>query len=59
MNSFEAAALTFGLIFGAASAGFVFQQRLPPHHLSDQSNGAAHLRAGLIATLALEHMGRQ
>jgi len=57
MNSFESAALTFALIFGAASAGFVLQKRLPPHHLSDQSKGAAHLGAGLIATLAALILG--
>jgi len=52
MNSIESATFTFALIFGAATAGFILQKCLPPHHLSDQSKGAAHLGAGLIATLA-------
>jgi hypothetical protein len=57
MNSIESATLTFVLIFGAASAGFIFQKRLPSHHLSDQSKAAAHLGAGLIATLAALILG--
>ena len=57
MNSIESAVLTFVLIFGAASAGFILQQRLPPNHLTDQSKGAAHLGAGLIATLAALILG--
>ena len=57
MNSFELAALTFVLIFGAAAAGFLCQGVLPSDHLSDQSKGAVHLGAGLIATLAALILG--
>jgi hypothetical protein len=57
MNSYQIASFTFLLIFGAASAGFLFQKLLPHHHLSEQSRGAVHLGAGLIATLAALILG--
>jgi hypothetical protein len=57
MNSYQIAFFTFLLIFGAASLGFLFQKLLPPQHLSEQSKGAVHLGAGLIATLAALILG--
>lgn len=57
MSSYQIAFFTFLLIFGAASLGFLFQGILPPQHLSEQSKGAVHLGAGLIATLAALILG--
>jgi heme A synthase len=57
MSSCQIAFFTFLLIFGAASIGFLLQRILPPQHLSEQSKGAVHLGAGLIATLAALILG--
>ena len=57
MSSYQIASFTFLLIFGAASFGFLFQKLLPPNHLSEQSRGAVHLGASLIATLAALILG--
>ena len=57
MSSYQIALFTFLLIFGAASIGFLFQRILPPQHLSEQSKGAVHLGAGLIASLAALILG--
>ena len=57
MNSYQIASFTFLLIFGAASIGFLLQRILPPQHLSEESKGAVHLGAGLIATLAALILG--
>jgi hypothetical protein len=57
MSSYQVAFFTFLLIFGAASVGFLIQRILPPQHLSEQSKGAVHLGAGLIATLAALILG--
>lgn len=57
MNSTGIALVTFLLLFGSAIAGFLLQGILPPHHLSEQSKGAVHLGAGMIATLAALILG--
>lgn len=57
MNSTGIALVTFLLLFGSALAGFLLQRILPPHHLSEQSKGAVHLGAGMIATLAALTLG--
>lgn len=57
MNSLEIASITFLILSGAATAGFLGQKVLPDNHLSEQSRGAVHLGAGLIATLAALILG--
>lgn len=53
----QVALWAFGLIFGGAIMGFVFQLILPEHHFSTESKDAAKLGAGLVATLAALILG--
>lgn len=57
MYSYQIAAITFLVIFGGASAGFIIQVLLPNHHLSSESKSTVHLAAGLIGTLAALILG--
>lgn len=57
MNPIIVALLSFLLLFGTAVAGFLLQRMLPSHHLSEQSRGAVHLGAAMIATLAALILG--
>jgi hypothetical protein len=57
MYSYQIAAITFLVIFGGASAGFLIQRLLPNHHLSSESRSTVHLAAGLIGTLAALILG--
>ncbi|MEI6322969.1 MAG: hypothetical protein WCP60_07710 [bacterium] len=56
-SSIQVALWAFGLIFGGAVMGFVFQLILPEHHFSSESKDAAKLGAGLVATLAALILG--
>jgi hypothetical protein len=57
MHSYQIAAITFLVIFGGATMGFLVQGLLPSHHLSSESKNAVHLGAGLIGTLAALILG--
>jgi hypothetical protein len=47
----------FGCVFGSAVLGLFTRDRLPDHHLSDDSIGVVKLATGLIATLAALVLG--
>lgn len=56
-SSLQVASCAFGLIFGGAILGFIFQGIIPDHHFSNESKDAAKLGAGLVATLAALILG--
>src|ERR1700730_19079106 len=51
------ASIVFACVFGSGLLGLYLRERLPAHHLSDDSTGVVKLATGLIATMAALVMG--
>jgi hypothetical protein len=51
------ASIVFACVFGSGLLGLYLRERLPAHHLSDDSTGVVKLAAGLIATMAALVLG--
>ena len=43
--------IVFGSVFGGSLVGMALRQRLPKHHLSDESKSVVQLGMGLVATM--------
>ncbi len=52
MHSLTTAIVVFGCVFGGALLGMHVRERLPEHHLSDQSATVVKLGMGLMGTMA-------
>lgn len=57
MSHLAIAAAVFICVFGSALLGLYVREKLPDHHLSDDSIGVVKLATGLIATLAALVLG--
>ncbi|UZJ59145.1 hypothetical protein OKW98_21685 [Pseudomonas sp. KU26590] len=57
MSHLAIAAAVFMCVFGCALLGLHVREKLPDHHLSDDSIGVVKLATGLIATLAALVLG--
>jgi len=57
MNHLLIALIVFICLFGSAMAGSYVRQRLPSHHLSDESVAVLKLATGLIATMSALVLG--
>jgi hypothetical protein len=57
LNHLVIAFIVFVCVFGSALLGLYVRERLPTHHLSDESIGVVKLATGLIATMAALVLG--
>jgi hypothetical protein len=57
VNPFFISFAVFAVLFGAALLGFRLRQRLPEHHLSDETKDAVRLGMGSVATMAALVLG--
>lgn len=57
MNHLLVALIVFICVFGSAMLGLYVRERLPTHHLSDDSISVVKLATGLIATMAALVLG--
>lgn len=57
MGSITLSLIAFACIFGGTMIGMALRDRLPEHHLSDESKDAVKLGTGMIATLAALVLG--
>lgn len=57
MNSLTLALTTFACITAGLMLGFFLRNRLPAHHLKDESKDAVKLGSGLVATMAALVLG--
>lgn len=57
MNHLVIALIVFCCLFGSALLGSYVRQRLPAHHLSDESVAVLKLATGLIATMSALVLG--
>lgn len=57
MNHLVIALIVFACLFGSALVGSYVRQRLPAHHLSDDSVAVLKLATGLIATMSALVLG--
>jgi hypothetical protein len=57
VGSLTLSLIAFACIFGGTFAGMALRDRLPEHHLSDESKDAVKLGTGMVATLAALVLG--
>ncbi len=57
MSALTLSLVAFACIFGGTLAGMALRERLPEHHLNDESKDAVKLGTGMIATLAALVLG--
>lgn len=57
MSHLATASIVFMCVFGCALIGLCVRERLPEHHLSEESIGVVKLATGLIATMAALVLG--